>query len=126
MSLDFQEFNKRRIAFSCALNGIRQALKSEMNLKIHVSVAFIVIIMAYAFRVSLLEWVVLFLTIGSVIAFELMNTAIEKAMDFLAPDFHPSVGLVKDIAAGAVFIAVLTSVVIGCIIFIPKIIHYFW
>jgi diacylglycerol kinase (ATP) len=60
------------------------------------------------------------LTFGLVLGIESMNTAVEKMADFIHPEFHDRIGFIKDIAAGAVFFAALTAIVIGAIIYVPK------
>ena len=72
-----------------------------------------------------LEWMVLFLSIGFVVCAEGFNTAIETITDLASPDIHPLAKKTKDIAAGAVLIAALTSIAIGILIFAPKIINLF-
>ncbi|MDL4841507.1 diacylglycerol kinase family protein [Aquibacillus rhizosphaerae] len=126
MHLDSQDNKKRRVGFSCAINGIKSAISSEINIKIHLIATIIVIFVGFLFQISLFEWAILLLTIGSVLSFEMINTAMERAMDYLAPEFHPLVGLVKDLSAGAVFISALTSILVGSIIFLPKIIQLIW
>jgi diacylglycerol kinase len=71
-------------------------------------------------QVSLAEWAILILTTGFVIGAEMVNTAIEAAMDHAAPDFHPQVKVVKDVAAGAVLVAAITAVAVGLFILGPR------
>ncbi|WP_240510198.1 diacylglycerol kinase family protein [Virgibacillus profundi] len=112
---------KRSIGFSFAWNGIKTAVKTERNFKSHILAAIFVCISGLFFQLSKIEWVVILLVIGLVLVTELINTAIEKMIDYLKPDIHPSAKAIKDIAAGAVLIAAITAVLIGLIIFIPKI-----
>ena len=69
-----------------------------------------------------MEWLVVVLCITVVLTLEMINTAIEKLCDVVQPDYHPQIKIIKDIAAGAVLIAALGSIIIGAIIFVPKII----
>lgn len=104
--------------FGCALSGLLQALKSERNLKIHFTAAIIVIILMFLFHLSDLEKVVLFIVIGIVISLELVNTAIEHAVNLVTEEYHPLAKLAKDTAAAAVLFFSMISVVIAVIIFL--------
>lgn len=93
---------------------------SEANIQIHLFVSILVIICGIIFKISTSEWLICLLCMGLVFGLEMMNTAIEKLVDLVSPAKNALAGKVKDIAAGAVLIAVFFSVVIGLIIFIPK------
>lgn len=116
---------KRWVGLTFAVNGIKEAIKTEKNIRIHLVVAGIVILSGGFIGLSLVEWGLLFLTIGLVISLEMINAAIERIMDYLAPDIHPAVEIIKDISAGAVLVSACISVVIGIIIFLPKILAFF-
>jgi diacylglycerol kinase len=77
------------------------------------------------FQVSGSEWVVLSVTIGLVLAFEVMNTAVEQIVNFISPEFHPLAGKIKDLAAASVLILSIASIAIGLLIFLPHIINIF-
>lgn len=110
--------------FTDAFNGIFQAIKLEKNIKIHLFVAILVIISGLLFNISLIEWNFIILSIALVLAAEVFNTSIENLCDFVEPKFNEKIGLIKDLAAGAVLILSLASLIVGLIIFIPKIIYY--
>lgn len=111
-------------SFKLALEGLKFVFKSERNMKIHCAVALIVLVLAILFKVSELELFFLIVAIAMVFITETANTAFELLLDFVHGDeFHPNVKLLKDIAAGGVFIASLSALVIGFIIFIPKVMH---
>jgi diacylglycerol kinase (ATP) len=79
--------------------------------------------MAFAgfyFEISAVEWMLQIFAIGLVMSIEGLNTAVEEIADFVHPDFHNKIGFIKDVAAGAVFFAAITAIIIGCIIYIPK------
>ncbi|MDC3415554.1 diacylglycerol kinase family protein [Aquibacillus salsiterrae] len=122
MSSDCRENKKKQIGWKHAFRGMVHAVRSEINLRIEILVAICVIVLGFLLRVSLLEWAILMLTIGFVLTIELINTTIERIMDFYSPQRHSIVGLIKDIAAGAVLCSAFFSIIIGCIIFLPKII----
>lgn len=101
-----------------AISGIGTAFRHERNLKIHTVFAIIVIIAAWGLRVSRQDWILLLFLIAAVICLELVNTAVERAVDLITQDEHPLAKQAKDIAAGAVLVMAIASAIIGCIIFI--------
>lgn len=104
-----------------AISGIIQCIQKERNIKIHLVFMFLVIICGFLFQLSITEWLVCILLFGLVISLELVNTAIEAAVDLCTQEYHPLAKIAKDTAAGAVLISAIASVVIGLIIFVPKI-----
>ncbi|HLR80639.1 MAG TPA: diacylglycerol kinase family protein [Bacillota bacterium] len=114
--------HKRTIGFSFAWNGIREVYRTERNFRLHLVFALLAITVGWITHLSHLEWAVICLVIGFVLASEMVNSAIEKMMDHLRPEWHPTVKIVKDIAAGVVLIAAITAVIIGLLIFSPKIV----
>lgn len=108
-----------------AFKGFWVALQQERNLKIHVAIAGIVLLFAWIIQVALWEWVVLLLLIGLVISAELMNTAIEHVVDLVVGDEWVALaGRTKDIAAAAVVVLVIISVIIGSLIFGRHLVHF--
>ncbi len=105
-----------------ALQGIRTIIMEEPNAIIHSFISLIVIIAAFYFEVSNTEWIVLLIVIGFVFALEIINTAIENLCDFITEVKNEEIKKIKDLSAAAVLIASIIAVIIGCIIFIPKII----
>jgi|SRR3954467_15541926 diacylglycerol kinase len=123
MIMEQEKFSwqKRMNSFQYALSGWRLLFKSEHNSWLHFAATIIVIISAFLFRVTGSEAGLLTVAIGIVWIAELFNTCIEKMMDFISKEDHPAIKLIKDVSAGAVLMAALTSVIIGCFVFIPKI-----
>ncbi|WP_027407841.1 diacylglycerol kinase family protein [Anoxybacteroides tepidamans] len=117
------ERSKRWKRFLYAWSGIVAAVKEEIHMKIHLAFAALAIVLASTFHITKWEWLVLLLTIGLVISLEMVNTAIERAVDLATKEIHPLAKAAKDIAAGAVFVSAIIAVVIGCIIFIPYMIR---
>lgn len=111
-------------SFSHAFHGIFYAFSAEQNMFIHVMVMCFVIVCGFFFQISLLEWLFCLVMFGLVLATELMNTAIESVVDLITKEYHPLAKVAKDTSAGAVFVFALTAVVGGCIIFLPKVIHF--
>ncbi|WP_040207954.1 diacylglycerol kinase family protein [Neobacillus jeddahensis] len=112
-------------AFSFATAGILTALKMERNMRFHLISSLIVLIVSFYFSITKIEWVIILFAIGGMFALELMNTAIERVVDLVTAEYHPLAKQAKDIAAGAVFVYAVLSVVIGIIIFIPYVLMLF-
>ncbi len=106
-------------SFKYAFQGIRLCLFNEHNAWIHCSLASLVIIAGSFFPLTSIEWCILILCIGIVIAAEITNTAIEYIVNFISPELHPIAGKIKDLAAGAVLVTAITSAIVGLIIFGP-------
>lgn len=106
-----------------ALDGLEYTINHERNFKIELVFAMLVTISSFILKVSLIEWTILVLVISMVLALEMINTAIERCVDLVTKDYKELAKLAKDIAAGAVLITSMFSVVIGIIIFLPKIIN---
>lgn len=116
--------NKNLIdSFKHAFEGIRVAIKSERNLQIHIVIMFLVIIFGIILKISVVEWFVCLLLFGGVISLEMINTAIETTVDLITMERNPNAKLAKDASAGAVLVMAIVSVIIGLIIFVPKILE---
>lgn len=112
----------RGILTSCgyACRGIAFALRSQRNFRIHFGVGVAVLAAAVALGFSRTERVLLILTVGLVILGELLNTALELALNLLEAQEHPVARAAKDVAAGGVFLAVLASIAVGLLLFGPR------
>lgn len=108
-----------------AISGFFTAIRSETNLRIHVVVAVIVCAAGFWLQLSIPEWMAIVICIAVVFGFELMNTAIEQLCDLVTKEQHPIIKTIKNIAAAAVLIVCMGAVVIGAIIFLPKLINQF-
>jgi diacylglycerol kinase (ATP) len=104
-------------SFNFAFEGIIHVLRTQRNMRIHFLVAAVVLIVAFAAGVSKLELIALLLAIAFVLIAEMINTAVEGAIDVATTSFDPMAKLAKDIAAGAVLIATATAVAIGYLVF---------
>lgn len=114
---------KRRIkslaaSFKAAGKGIARTVKYERNMRIHITVAIYVILFGILGKASSVHWAIFFLCFAAVISAELVNTALERVCDTIEPGFNPSIGIIKDLAAGAVLIAALCSAAAGLCIFL--------
>lgn len=103
-----------------AFKGMVLLLKTEASIQLQFFIALAVTAAGFYFNISTTEWVVQIAMIGLVMSIEGLNTAIESMADFIHPEHHHKIGRLKDIAAGAVFIAAITAVIIGGIIYLPK------
>ena len=110
-------------SFFYAFQGIISAVRAERNLKIHVCMTVIVLLISLWLTLSAVEWLFILMAICGVIALELLNTAIERVVDLVTEEYHPLAKQAKDIAAGAVLVYAFLSVVIGLIIFLPKLVN---
>lgn len=126
MSIENQDkrfsISRRIKSFGHAFKGILFAFKTQHNIWIHSAVMLLVIFAGYIFRLNVVEWGLVVLAIGLVLVSELINTAIESLVDVISPGYSEKAGFIKDVAAGAVLIAAIISIIIGLIIFLPKII----
>lgn len=104
-----------------AFKGMLILIKTEASIKIQVFIAIVITLAGFYFNISTTEWMFQTAMIGLVMSIEGVNTAVEHIADFIHPDHHPKIGLIKDISAGAVFIASIVAVIIAGIIYLPKI-----
>ena len=109
--------------FGFALNGWRLFFKTEQNGQIQATIAVLAVAAGFFFRISTIEWMLLLLCIALVLGLEMINSVIEKLADHVHPQIHPQIKWVKDAAAGAVLLAAVVSAVVGCIIFLPKLLE---
>jgi diacylglycerol kinase len=110
-------------SFGYAIEGIVYSFKKGTHFKMHTAAAIIVAALGFIYSISAFEWLVTILIVSSVVAAETINTAIEETCDVLHPDHHPGARLAKHCAAGGVLILSIAAVIIGVIIFLPKIFH---
>lgn len=102
-----------------AFSGMFLVFRTQVNARIHLFAALVVVIPGLYFRVTSVEWCILILCICGVIGFEIMNTAIERLADEVSVTYNKKIGIVKDIAAGAVLVIAIGASAIGLLIFIP-------
>ena len=108
-------------SFKYAFNGIISSIKKERNMKIHISIMTIVMLLGIILKIQKIEWIICIILFGLVISLEMINTSIEIVVDMVMPNKNENAKNAKDISAGAVLIVAITSLTIGLIIFIPKI-----
>ncbi|MCD8021271.1 MAG: diacylglycerol kinase family protein [Clostridiales bacterium] len=110
-------------SFSYALEGIFSCIKKERNIKIHLIFAVLVILAGIILGISITEWCICFTLFGLILSLELVNTAVEAVVDLVTEERKPLAKLAKDTAAGAVLIAAIMAAIVGCIIFMPKLVQ---
>ena len=108
-------------SFNFAFEGIIHVLRTQRNLRIHFAIAFAVLIVALIVDVTKLELIALLISVTFVLIAEMLNTAVEAAIDIATTSFDPMAKLAKDIAAGAVLIAAINAMAVGYIVFSGKV-----
>jgi len=103
-------------SISFAIKGLALAWH-EKHFKIHLVAALFAIILGIILGINKVEWCIIIICIGAVITLEILNTAMERLVDLVEPNFNPKAGAIKDLAAGAVLVFAVISVIIGIMIF---------
>ena len=111
----------RAKSFEYAFTGIKDFIIKEHNARLHLAATVVVIVIAILLKVNYAEAILLAIVTGLVWICELINTAIEKMIDFITLEKLPPIKYIKDIAAAAVLVAAIIALITGCLIFIPKI-----
>lgn len=120
---DTSLFTGRVKSIGFAAKGAFKLITTEHSVMVQMSIVLLLIFCGFYFSITKTEWLFQTLSMGIVLSIEGLNTAVEKIADFIHPNYHKRIGFIKDIAAGAVFFAALTAVVIGCIIYVPYVIN---
>ena len=107
-------------SFGYAGEGIGYAIRTQANLRLHLTITVLVIITGLWLQLAPIEWAILVVMISVVLSAELFNTALEATLDRVSIEEHPLAKIGKDVAAGAVLICAIGSVVVGLLIFGPK------
>ena len=112
-------------SFGYAFSGIWQMIVQEQNAKIHLLAILIVAITGFYFHLSATEWIAIIIVSGSVFVAETFNTSIETLSNIISSEYNQNIKQVKDFSAGAVLIASFSAIIVGLIIFLPKIMELF-
>ncbi len=116
-------FIKQRLrSFEFASNGFRILICEEHNVRIHVFAAVCAVLLGFILKITHFEWIAICFAIGFVFTLEIINSAIENLADFVSPDKHDLIKKVKDLSASGVLVSAITALIIGLIVFLPKII----
>jgi diacylglycerol kinase len=105
-------------AFRYALQGFSHAIQTQRSMRIHLVIAALVVVAGVLLQLSHIEWAIIAICVGLVLASELINTALEAVVDIASPEVHPKAKIAKDAAAAAVFVFAIVSVVVGLLVFI--------
>ena len=116
--------NKFFISVRCAYHGIRYALATERNIRIHLLIFILVLIAALILEISKVEFLLILLISALNFSLELANTAIERLADKVSPEYNEQIGVVKDVMAGAVLVSSIFSIVIGVVIFLQPLLLF--
>ena len=105
--------------FGFAFSGLWHAVRTQVNMKVHISFAVIAIVLGIVLHISAVEFAVIFLAIAGVLVAEMFNTVMELCVDLASPDYHPLAKTAKDVAAGAVLLSAIMAIIIALFIFGP-------
>ena len=120
-----KNFIKNRLkSFGYAFKGFSFLIRNEANFQVQIAIAILAIILGFVFDISLIEWFAQLMAIAMVLVSESFNTSIEKMADFVHKDDHPEIGKIKDISAAACLIISVFALVIGVLVYLPKIIPF--
>ncbi len=121
------EYKKNRIhSFVYAFEGIKTLFRETPNAVIHLVAAIAALLLGLIFHISTVEWLILILLIGGVVAMEAMNSALGHLSDYTSKkEIDPTIKKAKDLSAAAVLIMAIAALIVGAIIFLPEIIHLF-
>lgn len=106
-------------SFGHAADGLVHLVRTQPNVRVHLAVALLVVVLAAAFAFDPLEWAVLILTVALVLAMEALNTGIEIAVTLASPQWRPEAKVAKDLAAGVVLLCAIASAIVGGLLFLP-------
>jgi diacylglycerol kinase len=107
-------------SFVDALEGLKHVLSTQQNARIHAAITLVVFLFAIVFKISRLEWIAIVLVIGLVWTAEIFNTAVEVIVDMVSPEHSQGARIIKDVSAGAVLVSALISILVGILVFGPR------
>ena len=122
-----KKYGYKRFLYSIkySIQGIIHTYTKEQSLVIHLLVSILVITMGFVFKINTMEWIISLIFLGAVIALELLNTAMEAAIDLATKEYNELARIAKDCGSAAVFIMSFLGFIVGLLIYIPKIIELF-
>ncbi len=112
-------------SFGYSFKGLVYAAKEEQNFRIHLFFVFIIVVLMVLFKVSVSETMILIVCMSLVLIAELVNSIFERIVDILKPRIHSYAKAVKDMMAATVLVATISAVIVGAIIFVPKVVALF-
>ena len=117
-------FKRLSSSLKYAFDGLKYAYKNEQSMTVHIVVTILVIMFGFIFEISSYEWIIVVLCIGIMMCVELVNTSIEAVVDLVTKKYDEKAKIAKDIAAAVSVMFSITSIIVGLIIFAPKIINF--
>lgn len=108
-------------SFGFAFAGLGYVFRTQRNFRVHLGIAFLVALIGWLLGISLTEWAVFGVMVVVVLAAEMTNTMVEALVDLVSPGYHPLAKVSKDVAAGVVLLTAIGAVVVGLVIFGPKV-----
>jgi diacylglycerol kinase len=115
----------RLASFRYAFSGLGLLLREEPNSRIHLGFTVLVVFAGWFFEIQIFEWLAVILCVGLVICMEILNSVLERMADFMSPDRDDRIKKIKDLSAAAVLVTSIMALVVGLIIFLPRIIRLF-
>lgn len=122
MSLKSKDKRTFKGSVKNCLDGISYVTKNEKNFKREIALGIIALILSYILKIDKIEFIIVLTMICLVLTTEIINTAVERAVDLVTKEYHELARIAKDVSAGSVLVTSIFSLIIGIIIFIPKII----
>ncbi len=119
----YNPFRIHRVSFDHAFDGFVYAIRTQPNFRFHLLATIVVILLGLYFSISPLEWLILVFAINTVLVAELVNTSIEAMVDLITLERRADAKIAKDVAAAMVLVSAALSVIVGLIVFLPKIIN---
>lgn len=113
------EWQKFVAGFRYAFSGLWYTLRTQRNARVHVSIAILAILLGVVLHISAIEFALVFVAIAGVFIAEMFNTVFELCIDLASPEYHPLAKIAKDVAAGAVLLSAMLSIVIGLFVYGP-------
>lgn len=122
----FVSWSRLKSSFFYASQGVCHTWKYEQNFRIHIIISILIMFLAQVLTIPFTEQIILVVVIGSVLGMELINTALEHMVDLVVQTYDDRAKVIKDVAAGAVFMFALTAAIVGGMIFFPRIYNLFF
>jgi len=105
--------------FGFAFSGLWHAIRTQVNMKVHIALAILALALGIALHISAVEFALVFVAIAGVMIAEMFNTVIELCIDLASPSYHPLAKIAKDVAAGAVLLSAIMAIIIALFVFGP-------
>lgn len=112
---------KHNVSFLHALDGIIWAIKTQPNFRIHLVLSFVALFLCWFFQVTLQEFIIILFTIILGLSAEMINTSLEAMTDLITLEYRQHAKIAKDVSAGMMLLVALGAVVVGSVVFVPKI-----